>query len=132
MMRKVEIVRCMGQPTQRAELESQQRLGEIVKQVNMVGKALADLEERGTQQARAWRMRGATMESQRSEVGSVSLRDEDKVALFHVLNDQRLGMERLGHIVKRDVRDVGILKDELNSNSAGKALPSSGAAIFGR
>ena len=132
MMRKVEIVRCMGQPTQRAELEAQQRLGEIVKQVNMVGKALADLEERGTQQARAWRMRGATMESQRSEVGSVSLRDEDKVALFHVLNDQRLGMERLGHIVKRDVRDVGILKDELNSNSAGKALPSSGAAIFGR
>eukprot|EP00571_Detonula_confervacea_P017759 CAMPEP_0172311774 /NCGR_PEP_ID=MMETSP1058-20130122/15766_1 /TAXON_ID=83371 /ORGANISM="Detonula confervacea, Strain CCMP 353" /LENGTH=457 /DNA_ID=CAMNT_0013025061 /DNA_START=12 /DNA_END=1385 /DNA_ORIENTATION=+ len=133
IMKKVEIVRCIGQPTQRAEAEAQQRLGEIMKQTNMVGRSLADLEERGKQQARAWRMRGATMEPQHSEVGSVPLQEEDKRALFNVLNDQRLGMERLGHIVKRDVRDVGILKDELNKVSSGrvKALPSSGASIFG-
>jgi nuclear pore complex protein Nup54 len=34
IMRKVEIVRCMNQPTQRAEVEAQQRLGEIMKQVS--------------------------------------------------------------------------------------------------
>jgi hypothetical protein len=33
IMRKVEILRCMGQPTQRAELDAYQRLGEIMKQV---------------------------------------------------------------------------------------------------
>lgn len=133
IMRKVEIIRCMGQPTQGAEVEAQQRLGEIMKQANMVGKSLADLEERGRHQARAWRMRGATMESQQhSEVGSTQLQEEDKVALFHVLNDQRLGMERLGMIVKRDVRDAGILKEELNkSTGRAIALPPSGAAIFG-
>mmetsp|Transcript_23059 Transcript_23059/g.37574 ORF Transcript_23059/g.37574 Transcript_23059/m.37574 type:complete len:346 (+) Transcript_23059:172-1209(+) len=133
IMRKVEIVRCMGQSTQRAEVGAQQRLGEMMQQVNQVGKSLADLEERGRQQARAWRMRGATMESQHSEAGAVSLQEEDKMALFNVLNDQRLGMERLGHIVKRDVRDVSILKDELNRASSGRvnALPPSGAAIFG-
>ena len=48
---------------------------------------------------------------------SSSLEEEDKLALFHVLNDQRLGMERLGSIVTRDVRDVDILKEEV-----GKAL----------
>eukprot|EP00581_Thalassiosira_minuscula_P011552 CAMPEP_0183713898 /NCGR_PEP_ID=MMETSP0737-20130205/8628_1 /TAXON_ID=385413 /ORGANISM="Thalassiosira miniscula, Strain CCMP1093" /LENGTH=484 /DNA_ID=CAMNT_0025942771 /DNA_START=39 /DNA_END=1493 /DNA_ORIENTATION=+ len=133
IMRKVEIVRCMGQPTQRAEGEAQRRLGEILKQVNMVGKSLVDLEERGKQQARAWRMRGATMESsQRSEVAD-ALQEEDKVALFHVLNEQRMGMERLGHIVKRDVRDVDILKEELNNAHSGRAksFSTSGAAIFG-
>lgn len=127
-MRKVEIVRCMGQPAQRAELEAQQRLGEIIRPVNLVGTSLADLEQRGTQQARAWRMRGATMESPHLEVGSEPLQEEDKKALFNVLNDQRLGMERLGHIVKRDVRDVEILKDELNkaaSSGRVKALPPS-------
>lgn len=134
IMRKVEIVRCMGQPTQRAEVDAQQRLGEITRQANIVGTSLADLEERGKRQARAWRMRGATVESPHLEVGSVPLQEEDKKALFNVLNDQRLGMERLGHIVKRDVRDVGILKDELNkAASSGRvnALPPSGAAIFG-
>ena len=140
LMRKVEIVRCMGQPTQRAELESQQRLGEIMKQVNTVGKVLADLEERSKQQARAWRMRGANMESQQLQQNasavsnsSMPLQEEDKVALFNVLNDQRMGMERLGHIVLRDARDVDILKDEMNKASSGRVQQSDsrGAAIFG-
>jgi hypothetical protein len=132
IMRKVEIIRCMGQPIQRAEVEAQQRLGEIMKQVNTIGKSLANLEEMGKQQARAWRVRGTTIES-RSDFGSLPLREEDKVGLFHVLNDQMLGMERLGRIVNRDIRDVCILKDELNkaSSSKDKAPPSLGAAIFG-
>lgn len=132
IMRKVEIIRCMGQPTQRAEVEAQQRLGEIMKQVNLVGKTLANLEERGRQQARAWRMKGATMESRQSDIGLLPMEEEDKVALFQVLNGQRLGMERLGSIVKRDVRDAGIMKDELNKASSGRVkASSSGAAIFG-
>mmetsp|Transcript_15853 Transcript_15853/g.25612 ORF Transcript_15853/g.25612 Transcript_15853/m.25612 type:complete len:301 (+) Transcript_15853:399-1301(+) len=137
VMRKVEIVRCMGQPTTSAEGESRQRLGEIARQAGFVGTSLADLEERGRQQARTWRMRGATMDSQQQQQSSrsseVGLREQDKVELFQVLNEQRLGMERLGHIVKKEVRDVGILKEELEKASSGraKALPPPGAAIFG-
>ena len=94
-------------------------------QVNMVGKTLANLEERGKQQARTWRMRGATMESRQSDDvgGLLPMEEEDKLALFHVLNGQRLGMERLGSIVKRDVRDAGIMKDEITnmtSSSGGR------------
>jgi len=141
IMRKVEIIRCMNQPTQTAEIQSQQRLNEIIQQVTLVDKALIDLEERGKYQARVWRMRGATIESQRQHVStSTSVEDplqtEDKVALFNVLNDQRLGMERLGNIVNKDVRDAGILKEELTKETTGmKALPQAsslgGTAIFG-
>eukprot|EP00580_Thalassiosira_gravida_P016911 CAMPEP_0201662950 /NCGR_PEP_ID=MMETSP0494-20130426/4890_1 /ASSEMBLY_ACC=CAM_ASM_000839 /TAXON_ID=420259 /ORGANISM="Thalassiosira gravida, Strain GMp14c1" /LENGTH=469 /DNA_ID=CAMNT_0048141429 /DNA_START=82 /DNA_END=1491 /DNA_ORIENTATION=- len=135
VMRKVEIVRCMGQPTTSAEVESRRRLGEIARQAGFVGTSLADLEERGRQQARTWRTRGATTESrqQQSSRSSEPLREQDKVELFQVLNEQRLGMERLGHIVKKEVRDVGILKEELEKASSGraKALPPPGAAIFG-
>ena len=76
------------------------------------------------------------MESSRTveHPSASTLQEEDKVALFNVLNEQRMGMERLGHIVKRDVRDVGILDDELRRSSSGRtevARPPSGAAIFG-
>ena len=60
-------------------MDGQQRLGDITKHVNQVGKFLADLEERGRQQARAWRMRGATMESQHTNAGSVSLQDDHEL-----------------------------------------------------
>jgi hypothetical protein len=104
----------------------------------MVGRTLANLEERGKQQARAWRMRGATMESRQSDDvgGLLPMVEEDKLALFHVLNEQRLGMERLGGILKRDVRDAGIMKNEMTNKSSSsggrvKTLSSSAAAIFG-
>lgn len=60
--------------------------------------------------------------------------DDDKLALFHVLNDQRLGLEHLGHIMKKDGRDVGIVLDELSkvsSSSGNKVKALSGASIFG-
>ena len=62
------------------------------------------------------------------------MNDEDKLALFHVLNDQRLGLERLGNIMKKDGRDAGIVLDELSkasSSSSGNNVKASGAAIFG-
>ncbi|KAL7544652.1 hypothetical protein ACHAWF_008027 [Thalassiosira exigua] len=133
IMRKVEIVRCIGQPTQPAEVEARRRLGEVARQAGAVGKALSDLEERGRRQARAWRMRGAAAgPARQAGAGMAPLSEDDRGALFHVLNEQRLGMERLGHIVKRDVRDVNILKKELNNAaSSSGALPPSSAAIFG-
>uniref|UniRef100_A0A7S2M2R6 Nucleoporin Nup54 alpha-helical domain-containing protein n=1 Tax=Skeletonema marinoi TaxID=267567 RepID=A0A7S2M2R6_9STRA len=118
IMRKVEIIRCMNQPTQRAEEEANFKLRKLLEQVNLVAVRLRDLEERGRQQARNWRMRGATQLQQQRNNGGVdgttALSEEDKLALFHVLNDQRLGMERLGSIVTRDVRDTDILKEEMN------------------
>eukprot|EP00985_Skeletonema_marinoi_P014343 scaffold7266_cov121-Skeletonema_marinoi.AAC.5 len=110
----------------------------MLEQVNLVAVRLRDLEERGRQQARNWRMRGATQLQQQRNGGmdgTTALSEEDKLALFHVLNDQRLGMERLGSIVTRDVRDTDILKEEMNKaesvvrggSGGGRRAP----AIFG-
>jgi nuclear pore complex protein Nup54 len=129
LMRKIEIIRCMNQPIQDAESTSNYQLRVLYDEVNRMIRVLCDLEERGREQARLWRKRGATggvgdgvnVGGVNNGVGvdntSSSLEEEDKLALFHVLNDQRLGMERLGSIVTRDVRDVDILKEEM-----GKAL----------
>jgi hypothetical protein len=121
IMRKVEIIRCMNHPIQRAEVDAQIQLRKLLDQVNSVAVNLRTLEERGRQQARNWRMNRATSSSSSSStimddasmMLSSTLSDDDKLALFHVLNDQRLGMERLGSIVTRDVRDVEILKEEM-------------------
>lgn len=108
-------------------------------QVNIVGQSLINLEERGKQQSRSWRMKGATLMSSQQQHSlnnspALSMNDEDKLALFHVLNDQRLGLEHLGHIMKKDGRDVGIVLDELRSSSSSsgnKVKALSGASIFG-
>ena len=78
-------------------------------------------------------MKGATlMSSQQLQHNSstLSMNDEDKLALFHVLNDQRLGLERLGNIMKKDGRDVEIVLDELSkassSSSSGNNVKASG------
>ena len=143
LMRKIEIIRCMNQPIQDAESTSNYQLRVLYDEVNRMICVLCDLEERGREQARLWRKRGATggggdgITSGVTNGGggidntsSSSLEEEDKLALFHVLNDQRLGMERLGSIVTRDVRDVDILKEEM-----GKALDqgrgSSGSVVGG-
>ena len=134
VMRKVEIVRCMGQPTQRAEGEARRRLGALDQQARAVGQSLAELEERARQQARAWRRRRAARDAQPLESGAAALTQEDKAALFNVMSEQKVGLERLADIVKRDVRDVGIVKDELSKASSVSvhALPPSGPVVFGR
>ena len=132
VMRKVEIIRCMNQPTQRAEVEANARLTEIIKQIKLAESKLLELEERGKHQSRAWRMRGATLEAQnsRDDHANETLGQEDKVALFNVLNDQRLGMERLGDIVAKDSRDAVILHSELDRDQSGRgrsAVPVGGS-----
>ncbi|EJK50395.1 hypothetical protein THAOC_30644 [Thalassiosira oceanica] len=111
----------MNQPTQRAEVEANARLSEIIKQIKLAESKLLELEERGKHQSRAWRMRGATLEAQKSrdDFTNEKLSEEDKMALFNVLNDQRLGMERLGDIVAKDSRDAAILHSELDRGQKG-------------
>lgn len=123
VMRKVEIVRCMGQPVQPAEREGMERMERLSRDVNVLTRSVMDIEERGREQSRLWKRKAA------SGVSGVdwSLEREDKVALMEVLEEQKCGLEGLGHIVTRDERDVGILKEELE-----KAYSSTGASVSDR
>jgi hypothetical protein len=110
VMRKVEIVRCMGQPMQQAEREGMEKMERLLRDVNALTRGVVDVEERGREQSRVWKRKAAAVSSGKVDW---SLEKEDKVALMEVLNEQSCGLEGLSHIVKRDERDVGILKDEL-------------------
>jgi len=141
VMRKVEIVRCMGHPLQRGEVEAVNRLGEIVQKMRLVEKMLGEVEERGTRQARVWRMRASSLDSRAGgglEVAAAELGDEEKYELFKSLNEQMLGNETLGQCVKRDMRDVEILKEELGRRVSAPpragtrgSVWASGVGIFG-
>ncbi|KAL7468407.1 hypothetical protein ACHAXS_008635 [Conticribra weissflogii] len=146
VMRKVEIVRCMGHPLQRGEVEAVNRLGEIVQKMRAVERMLGEVEERGTRQARVWRMRASSLDSRAYGGGSeavaaaaAELGEEEKYELFKSLNEQMLGNETLGQCVKRDVRDVEILKEEMERRVSAPprsgvrgSVWGSGVGIFGR
>ncbi|KAL3804049.1 hypothetical protein HJC23_006440 [Cyclotella cryptica] len=112
-MRKVEIVRCMGQPIQPAEREAMERMERLLREVNALTRGVVEVEERGTEQGRAWRRKAASGLIKNADW---LLEKEDKAVLMDVLNDQKSGLEGLGHIFERDERDVGILKEELEKS----------------
>lgn len=124
---------------QQAEREGMDRMERVLRDVNLLMRGVMDVEERGREQSRVWKRKAAS--GVRSDV-DWTLEKEDKAALMEVLNDQRCGLDGLGHIVKRDERDVGILKDEMEkvyNASSGvvvdklkKAIPigEGGVAIF--
>jgi hypothetical protein len=112
-MRKVEIVRCMGQPIQRAEREGMERMERLLREVNGLTRGAAEVEERGREQSRLWKRKAASGVNTKVVW---TMEKEDKKILMEVLNEQRCGLEGLGHILKRDERDVGILKDELEKS----------------
>lgn len=125
VMRKVEIVRCMGQPIQQAEREGMDRMERLLREVNVLTRGMMDVEERGREQSRVWKRKAASGISGKVDW---TLDNEDKAALMEVLNEQSWGLEGLGHIVKRDERDVGILKEELekahNASIGGSSVGS--------
>ena len=139
-MRKVEIVRCMGQPVQSAEREGMERMERLVREVNVLTRGVMEIEERGREQSRIWKRKAVSVGGGGKNGVDWSLEKEDKAALMEVLEEQRCGLEGLGHIVKRDERDVGILKEELekaySSGGGGdrrkKSIPvgEGGVAIF--
>jgi hypothetical protein len=99
----------MGQPVQPAEREGMERMERLLREVNALTRGVVDVEERGREQSRQWKRKAV------SNVNTVdwSIEKEDKEALMEVLNEQKCGLDGLEHIVKRDERDVGILKEEL-------------------
>jgi hypothetical protein len=99
----------MGQPVQAAEREGKERMERLLRDVNVLTRGVVDVEERGREQSRQWKRRAVSTVN----TGGWSIEKEDKEALMEVLKEQKIGLDGLEHIVKRDERDVGILKEEL-------------------
>jgi hypothetical protein len=103
----------MGQPVQSAEREAMERMEKLLREVNYVTRGMVEVEERGREQGRSWKKKAV---SGLTKDLHWLLEKEDKAVLMDVLNEQRSGLEGLGHILKRDERDVGIFKEELEKS----------------
>mmetsp|Transcript_26659 Transcript_26659/g.38992 ORF Transcript_26659/g.38992 Transcript_26659/m.38992 type:complete len:475 (-) Transcript_26659:294-1718(-) len=129
VMRKVEIVRCMNLPLQPAERDAGDRLKLVLRQLNQVGKTMGDVEKRAQAHAQYLRSTGGAGEGGDGggdDSNANTLTEEDKTELFTVMNEQKEGLERLVNIVKKDLRDVNILKEEV-----GKINMAVGGGIAG-
>lgn len=94
VMRRVELTRCLHQPTQPDELKVLQRLSDLHKQVDQAQRVLLDMQDQA-----------------RSVAGTRVLVPEVPAAeeLLPVLTDHRQKLQKLIGTGQRDQRDVGLI-----------------------
>ena len=129
LMRRVEILRCTNLPLQPDEKVAAERARRVHLGVDVVGRALAEVEERGRHQIHALRTmgeRGGGMGvgasgagGANADVGRVELSDEARADLNRILTEQKAGLDALSSIVKRDLRDAKIVKEGLRGGGRG-------------
>ena len=128
LMRRVEIVRCTNLPLQVAEREAAERVEAVRRGVDAVGRALADVEERGRHHVHALRSMAAAggagggggggMDAAHRRAGE-TVSEQGLAELHALLARQRVGMDELSAIVQRDARDATIAREEFATTAAG-------------
>jgi len=134
-MKKVELLRCRNLPLQPAERELAMTLGQISKQVWSLMdhlRLVQDMAMRYRQQREAiendmaYSSGTATASSRKPNAnnGNQHLSEEDKQKLELVLEEQGIGLERIVGVVKKDLRDLEIMKKDCRNKImyANKAL----------
>uniref|UniRef100_A0A7S1VH29 Nucleoporin Nup54 alpha-helical domain-containing protein n=1 Tax=Grammatophora oceanica TaxID=210454 RepID=A0A7S1VH29_9STRA len=101
LMRKVEVVRCMNIPTQTSEVQLNEKLQSIVRQLQEVDKALMTIHN--------------NMQLPQPQQVGVPSREE----LFEVLQGHRQELVQLSHVVQRDKRDIKLVQERTTSVAAG-------------
>jgi hypothetical protein len=94
VMRRVELTRCLHQPTQPDELKASQRLSDLHKQVDQAQRVLLQLQDQARSTATA-----------RAVVPEVP----DAEELLPVLTDHRQKLQTLVTTAQKDQRDVGLI-----------------------
>ena len=109
VMRKVEILRCMNLPLQPAERDLGVKLSNVAKQVTQMAEQLRSVQEMSSVYLHQ-------KEKETKEMGDrvdlEQLSEQDKSNLSIVLEEKGIGLERLVSVVKKDIRDVEIMKKE--------------------
>lgn len=104
VMRRVELARCMNQPIQPDELNALQKLGALYKEVESVRRVLISLQDKARTQNPVAVAKNATV----SDV-------PDPSQVLPVLKEQRLKLEKLTVIARRDQRDAALIQKRVAS-----------------
>jgi restriction endonuclease Mrr len=116
ILRKVEICRARNVPLTVEERKALSRVGELLKQVRNLDVTVLgqELDEKVHGYIRM--QESLEQSSSRStDAGVTFTKEEYKNHVFKVLQEQREGIEVLKKIVKKDVRDLKIIKNGLSS-----------------
>jgi hypothetical protein len=104
VMKRVELARCMNQPTQPDELKVLQRLSALHKEVESVRNVLISLQDKARTQS-ATATKGVSLSAV-----------PDTSQLVPVLRDQREMLQKLTTTAQRDQRDVALIQKRAAGN----------------
>lgn len=116
VLKKVEILRCRNIPLQTAERELVRKLTNVAMLLRQSMEELRNVQDLALGYTQA-----KEMESRRKHVDFVQqqqlqqrrlLTEEEKRHVSILLEEQRIGLEKLVNVVKKDVRDAEIMKQE--------------------
>lgn len=128
VMQKVDMCRGKNVPLQPTEMELMNKLQTLFHTINNLGKYL----EKVKSEAEVYQRQLILLEQERGPLGmglrrhgggaaaadageGVILNDVDKRCVYDVLNKQGNGLEELRKILKKDERDLGIIKTSLSN-----------------
>lgn len=116
LMRKVELLRCMNVPLQNAERDIADKLNAVMKEINITFKKLQHVQEMALVYAQNVAEEVSSVDGTKSSRGADEANDltpQEREQVFQALEDQRCGLDRVVNIMKKDTRDVDIMKREL-------------------
>ena len=108
VMRKVEVVRCMNQPLQQDEVRARDQLRALHQEVRRAGQLMAELEHRARAARPDHHRRGTAAAAMTEDVAL-----PDRQALTKVLKEHQEGLTKLTLSMKKDIRDVELMKERV-------------------
>lgn len=104
VMRRVELARCMNQPTQPDEVKALQRLSTLYKEVESVRDVLVSLQDKA-------RTQSAAVAKNTSVYGV-----PDSAQLLPVLQDHRQKLQKMATVAQKDQRDVSLVHQRVTGS----------------
>ena len=100
-MRKVEVLRCRGRPIQNTERKFLEKLERIL---NSMRSPYARLQE----------LAASSIHQEQQKDVFLQTKEEDLSFLYTTLNKQREGLEFAVEVLRKDIRDISIVKQKIN------------------
>mmetsp|Transcript_21248 Transcript_21248/g.23077 ORF Transcript_21248/g.23077 Transcript_21248/m.23077 type:complete len:482 (-) Transcript_21248:6652-8097(-) len=102
ILRKIEVLRCHGNPLQPTEKLFQQRVIQTMQDIEVPTKKLEDISVH------------LALQVQPRDLYQEDIKEEDLTILINALKRQHEGLEYLMEMLRKDTRDLNIMKSELS------------------
>jgi len=120
LMKKVEILRCMNLQIQKGEVEAKSRLDSLAKSnVPNTLKLMNEVTDLSNQHSKNQQQ----VKDIQKQFNAKAFSQEEKRVLYEVMEEQRLGLQALTNILKKEVKDMNVVKKEMETLENRIGLP---------